>query len=80
MFRVGVPRIGRWTRDPSRVEQNLVPAGSPDYGTAPVATGNLGHPEPDNEDWGAPVSTTQAVRETRVRVGARARSDPTNTG
>ena len=29
---------------------------------------------------GALVSTTQTVRETRVRVGAPARSDPTNTG
>jgi hypothetical protein len=33
-----------------------------------------------NDDRGAPVSTTQAVRETRVRVGARARSDPKLTG
>ncbi len=37
-------------------------------------------PVAGNEDLGHLVSTTEAVKETRVRVGVRARSDPTDTG
>ncbi len=43
---------------------------------APLTDGDTGHYRPaerlpgsGNEDWGAPVSTTQSVRETRVPGG-----------